>query len=109
MSTTSEMDDRVHVGQRFVPIGRGKVAHDSRVGVLAFSTRGAHGRDISDANCRQMPAQRAADESVRAGDEHLATNLRRHSHFQPCLLKKRAALRTKYPMWRGAFFAAPPP
>src|ERR1700722_659535 len=103
MSPTGEMDDRVHASQCLVPISRGKIADDSGIGLLAVSSRRAHGRDISDAHRREMPAQRAADESVCAGDEHFATNLRRHSHFQPCLLKKRAALRTKYPTWRGPF------
>ena len=109
MGKTGEMDDRVDAGQGFVPISRGKVADDSRAGVLAVSAERTHGRDIRYAHCRQMPAEGVANESVRAGDKHLATNLWRHSHFQPCLLKKRAALRTKYPTWRGPFPVAPPP
>jgi hypothetical protein len=109
MGTTGEMDDRVDAGQGFLPVSRGKVADNNRAGVLAVSTAHAHGRDIGHADCRQMPAKGMANESMRAGDEYLATNLRRHSHFQPCLLKKRAALRTKYPTWRGPFPVAPPP
>src|ERR1700674_774549 len=109
MGTTGEMDDRVDAGQGFVPISRGKGADDSRTGISAVSARRAHGRDIRYARCRQIPAKGMANESVRAGYKHLATNRRRHSHFQPCLLKKRAALRTKYPTWRGPFPVAPPP
>ena len=95
MSVAGEVHDGVHAVQRFVPIGCRKVADDRGAGPDDSGSHVTHRDDARDAQRRQMPAQRSADESVRAGDKDLAANLRRHSHFQPCLLKNRAALRRK--------------
>jgi hypothetical protein len=96
LRSTGEMHDGVDPGKSGHPIRSSEIAQRNAFrGGFVGARQGSHRGNVRNRALPEPTAQRPPDEAARAGDQHLAPSLS-HAIFQPCLPKKRTALRAKY-------------
>jgi hypothetical protein len=94
MSEASEMGDRVDAGKRVLPLGCGEVAQrDTVAGAVLFGRKPTNRSNVSNATFGEAPGQRSTNEAICTCNQYFSRAI--HANFQPCLLKKRTALRRK--------------